>query len=102
MAGLLGGGCRGVLPEPERDQQAMQFVQRRDSDTGRPDLHLGTGRWVEHPGPHHDNDPRSRLEVRNLPVRATLPVMHADFAPEQRVPGIMDDRIGPDMGRMTP
>ena len=90
------------MPQPERDQQVMQFVQCTDSDTRRPDLHPGTRRRVKHPGAHHDNDPRRRLEVRHLPVRAPLPVLHADFATEQRVPRIMDDRIGPDMGRMTP
>ena len=80
----------------------MQFVQRADSDTRRPSLHPGTRRRVEHPGAHHDNDSLRRLKVRHLPVRAPLPVMQADFAPEQRVPGVMNDRIGPDMGKMTP
>ena len=80
----------------------MQFIQRPDSDKGRPNLHPGTRRRIQHPGSHHDDDPRRCLEVCHLPVCAPLPVMHADFAPEQRVPGMMDDRISPDMGRMTP
>jgi hypothetical protein len=90
------------LPEAERDQQMMQIEQRADRNTRQPDLHPGTRGQVEHPGAHDDNDPRRRFEVRDLTVGAPLPVVHADLSPEQRVPRIVDDRISPDMGRMTP
>ena len=80
----------------------MQLEQRADRNTGRPNLHPGTRSRVEHPGAHDDDDPRRRLKVRDLTVGAPLPVVHADLSPEQRVPGIVDDGISPDMGRMTP
>ncbi len=87
MASLLGVGCRRALPEAERDQQLMQLEQRTDRNTGRPDLHPGTRGRVKHPGAHDDDDPRRRLEVRDLTVSASLPVMHTDLSPEQQVPG---------------
>jgi hypothetical protein len=90
------------LPEAQRDQQAMQLEQRIDRNTGQSNLHPGTGDRVEHPGTHDDDDARRRLEVRDLTVGTPLAVLHADLSPEQRVPRVVDDRIGPDMGRMTP
>ena len=102
MASLLGVGCRRALPEAERDQQLMQPEQRGNRNTGQPELHTGTRDRVEHPGAHDDDSPRRRFEVRDLTIGVSLPVLHADLSPEQRVPTTVDDRISPGMGRMTP
>jgi hypothetical protein len=92
---------RRASSETVRDQQLMQFSQRRYRDPRRPQPHSGTGGRIEHPCRHHDDDTGRRFGVNDFAAGALLDILTPNAAPIERVPAVMNLNFLPDMGRMT-
>ena len=57
---------------------------------------------VEHPRRHHQDYPRSDLDVNNITCRSLFAVLPSKTTPIERMPAVEDFDFLPDMGRMTP
>ena len=82
-------------------QEQVQFVERLQTDPWGTELHARTDRGAEHPGGHHDDDPRLDFYVDDLAVGALLAVLAPDTTAVQGMPPVEDFNFLPDMGRMT-
>ncbi|MGO8954538.1 MAG: hypothetical protein ACLPWS_05625 [Rhodomicrobium sp.] len=79
----------------------MQVTQRRQRDPRDADLESAAIDRIELPGCHHRDDTGLELKMCDLFGRAPLN-QNTTIAPAaQWMPGIMDNDIVPDMGRMT-
>ena len=102
---LLPGDVRtapGASPGTTLDQQTVQVGEGRHRRARRAELHPGAGDRVEHPR-RDDRDHAGRhLDVHEATGEAILAVLPPDAPPVQRMPGVVNDSLLPDMGRMTP
>ena len=76
-------------------------MQCRKGHARRADRHPDAGRGVEHPCRHHRHDAGQHLDVDKPTCLAVVGPLDPDATAEQRMPAIVDDSVGPDMGRMN-
>ena len=82
-------------------QQSVQVTQCCQRDLWGANLEGGAINRVELPGRHHRDDTGLELKMCDLSGRAPLNQNTTRAPAVQWMPGIMDDDIVPDMGRMT-
>jgi hypothetical protein len=102
MAILLRDFRGGASPKPKVGKQMMQIRQRRQRHARLAEPQLRAGDRIEHPGRNDGDHAESDFDVEYLAVRAPLNGLPPQIPPEERVPAIVDDDVGPDMGRMSP
>ena len=92
----------GASPGTTLDQHTVQVSERRHRHARRTELHPGAADRIEHPR-RDDRDHAGRhLDVHEATGEAILAVLPPDAPPVQRMPGVANDSLLPDMGRMTP
>jgi hypothetical protein len=96
-----GVAVRKEEPRFAGHQQPVQVAQRRQRDLRKADLYGAAIDRVELPGRHHRDDAGLELELSDLSGCAPLDQNTTRAPAAQRMPGILDDGILPDMGRMT-
>lgn len=79
----------------------MEFGQGRNRDARWPQLHSGTGHWIEHPRRDGHDDPRRNLDMRKGARLANFEVMLPQATTMQWMPPIVNDNFPSDMGRMS-
>lgn len=90
----------GVLSRTAIGQQMMELRQCRYADQRLAELHCAAHRRVEHPPRDHRNLPTRSLDVNKLAAYTLVTTHHANRAPLEAVPAVMDLNRLPDMGRM--
>ena len=84
------------------NEKLVQLRQRRQAHRRRADRHVTADQWVEHP-PGDGNDLSGvQFDEGDLIRPPALPQVLDYLAAEQRMPGVVNGDIPPDMGRMTP
>jgi hypothetical protein len=111
VGGFVLGSCIGLLLSGDNVaraastlsaslQKVVEVTQSRHGHARRADLHADAGRRVEHPRGYHCYDAGQNLNVDEPARRPIVAPLNPDATAEQRMPGVMDDCILPDMGRM--
>lgn len=83
-------------------QQFMQIDEGAYRRARRTQFQACTRSSVEHPRRHHQDYPRSDLDVNNITCRSLFAVLPSKTTPIERMPAVEDFDFLPDMGRMTP
>ena len=98
--GEVGLVIAGPSSETLCDQKLMQVGKGPCTHTCG-GLHVGPGRWVQHPrgdlGDHTGCNADTDIRI----VRATFYSLETDPSPEQRMPTILNSAVVPDLGRMN-
>ena len=79
----------------------MELDERPEVDPGHTNDHACTNFLTEHPGRYRYDLSRGHLQVNQLARRASLAVVTVNPSAAKRMPGVVDDRRLPEMGRMT-
>ena len=80
----------------------MQVDQCRQRAAWDADLQTAAGDRIQHPRRHNRHYTGQRLNMNDIARGSAFAVVAADMTPMKWMPSIVDNRIPPDMGRMTP
>ena len=83
------------------NEKLVKIRQRRQAHRRRTDRHVTADQRVEHPPGDHDDLPGVQFDEGDLIRPPALPHVLDHLSAEQRMPGVVNGDIPPDMGRMT-
>lgn len=84
-----------------RRRAQMELNERRERNLRCPQLHGAADGRIEHPGRNGDDLAGTDHDMGDPPTRALLDILASNAPAEMRMPVGMDDKLLPDMGRMT-
>lgn len=84
----------------EQAKQVAQLHQRSERGMRDPKPHSFAGGRIEHPGGQLLDNARLDFQVDDCAVAPPLCVLDREMSAEQRMPPVVDDSSGADMGRM--
>ena len=79
----------------------VKLRQCRCADQRFPEFHCPTHARIQHPRRDHRHLATRPFDVNKLPANALIAPDHANRAPTEAVPAVMELNRLPDMGRMS-